>query len=210
MSMASATRPVAAELMAAVRLANQSGTAKGLLPPADCLPDSMTMVTCMAPAPGITGVVLSTYPSLRGLYAAYAAKVKSLTSGPLRQNYQDCGLTSPSVAGEVAWNHQFRHPRAYSIAQMASGQVPDLQAAGRVFCAMTDGAQEDMVWTQDDGQLMGWVAGAPHEDVWTWWMAVHHNLVLGRAGAPMRMPVPSGASPMMAPSAMPVPAPPGS
>jgi hypothetical protein len=207
MSMASASRPVAAELMAAVRLANQSGAAKGLLPLADCLPDSMTMVTCTAPAPGITGVVLSTYSSLRALYAAYAAKVKSLNSGAVRQNYQDCGPASPSVAGEVAWNHQFRHPRAYSIAQMASGQVTDLQAAGRVFCTMTDGAQEDMVWTQDDGQLMGWVAGAPHEDVWNWWMAVHHNLVLGRAGPPMKMPVPGGASPMMAPPGPPVPAP---
>src|SRR6185437_1414831 len=94
MSMASASRPVAAELMAAIRLADQSGTAKGMLPQADCLPDSMTMVTCMAPAPGITGVVLSTYPSLGALYSAYAAKVKSLNSGAIWQNYQDCGLTS--------------------------------------------------------------------------------------------------------------------
>lgn len=191
MSMASASRPVAAELMAAIRLADQSGAAKGLLPQADCLPDSMTMVTCMAPAPGITGVVLSTYPSLQALYSAYAAKVKSLNSGAIRQNYQDCGLTSPSAAGEVAWNHQFRHPRAYSIAQMASGQVTSLEAAGRVFCTMTDSAQEDMVWTQDDGRLLGWVAGAPHEDVWNWWMAVHHNLVLGGAGAPVKMPMPT-------------------
>jgi hypothetical protein len=191
MSMASASRPVAAELMAAIGLADHSGAAKGLLPQADCMPDSMTMVTCMAPAPGITGVVLSTYPSLAALYAAYAAKVKALSSGALRENYQDCGLASPSVAGEVAWNHQFRHPRAYSIAQMAGGGVTDLQAAGRVFCTMTDSAQEDMVWTQDDGRLMGWVAGAPHEGVWYWWTAVHHNLVLGRAGAPMRMPTPS-------------------
>jgi hypothetical protein len=190
MSMASASRPVAAELMAAIRLADQSGTAKGMLPQADCLPDSMTMVTCMAPAPGITGVVLSTYPSLGALYSAYAAKVKSLNSGAIWQNYQDCGLTSPSAAGEVAWNHQFRHPRGYSIAQMASGQVTSLEAAGRVFCTMTDSAQEDMVWTQDDGRLMGWVAGAPHEDVWNWWMAVHHNLVLGGAGSPARMPMP--------------------
>jgi hypothetical protein len=210
MSMASASRPVAAELMGAIRLANQSGAAKGLLPPADCLPDSMTMVTCMAPAPGITGVVFSIYPSLAALYAAYTAKVQSLSPGALRENYQDCGLTSPSVAGEVAWNHQFKHPRDYSVAQMASGRVTDLQAVGRVYCAMTDGAQEDMVWTQDDGKLMGWVAGTPHEDVWNWWMAVHHNLVLGGVGgSAMKMPSP-GTSPSMAASATPVPPPMGS
>jgi hypothetical protein len=207
--------------MAAIRLANKSGAAKGLLPLADCLPDSMTMVTCMAPAPGITGVVFSTYPSLTALYAAYTAKMRSLSSGVLRENYQDCGLTSPSVAGEVAWNHQFKHPRDYSVAQMASGRVTDLQAAGRVFCTMTDGAQEDIVWTQDDGKLMGWVVGRPHEDVWNWWMAVHHNLALSGAGPAMKMPSP-GASPSMASSAtrvsppmgsqtsMPAPAPSGS
>jgi hypothetical protein len=197
--------------MAAIRLANQSGAAKGLLPLADCLPDSMTMVTCMAPAPGITGVVFSTYPSLTALYAAYTAKVQSLSPGALRENYQDCGLSSPSVAGEVAWNHQFKHPRGYSVAQMASGRVTDLQAAGRVYCTMTDGAQEDMVWTQDDGKVMGWVAGAPHEDVWNWWTAVHHNLVLGGAGSAMKMPSPGASpSPSMASSATPVPPPIGS
>jgi len=209
MSMASASRPVATALMAALKLANQSSAAKGLLPLSDCQPDSMTMVTCMAPAPGITGVVFSTYPTLSALYDAYTAKVTSLNSGAFRENFQDCGLASPAVAGEVAWNHQFQHPRDFGLTQMAAGRVTDLQAAGRVFCTMTDSAREDMVWTQDDGKLMGWVAGTPHEDVWNWWMAVHHNLVLGGAGSAMRMPVPGGpAGPSMAPTSVPAPAPP--
>lgn len=163
-------------LMKALRLADESGAAKGELPPSDCRPDSMTMVTCMAPAPGITGVVFATYPSLTALYAAYTAKVKALNSGVFRQNYQDCGLSEPSYTGEVAWNHQFVHPRAYSVAQMAAGKITDLQAAGRVFCIMTSSAQEDMVWTQDDGHLLAWVAGEPHEDVWDWWVGIHHNI----------------------------------
>jgi hypothetical protein len=200
MAMASSARPVATVLMAAIKLANASGAARGLLPLADCQPDSMTMVTCMAPAPGITGVVFSTYPNLTALYAAYTAKVRSLSSGAFRENFQDCGLTSPSVGGEVAWNHQFRHPRGLSVALMAAGQVTDLQAAGRVFCTMTDGAQEDMVWTQDDGRLMGWVAGTPHEDVWNWWIAVHHNLVVGGGAAAMKMPMPGASPPAGAPA----------
>jgi len=43
-------------LMSAIILANQSGGAKGLLPPATCKQHSATMVTCTAPAPGITQV----------------------------------------------------------------------------------------------------------------------------------------------------------
>jgi len=189
MTMASATKPAARPLMGAITLANESGMASGKLPPATCRPDSTTMVTCIAPGPGITGVVLSTYPSLRALYAAYKARVESLNNGHFRQNFQDCGLTSPSISGEVAWNHQFRHPRDLTVAEMAAGKVTDLQAAGRVFCTMLAGAQEDIVWTQDDGTMLGWVAGEPHEDVWYWWVNVHHNIVFpGHSAMPAPMP----------------------
>ena len=191
MTMASAARPVAGPLMSAITLANESGMARDQLPPATCRPDGTTMVTCVAPAPGITGVVLSTYPSLPGLYAAYMARVESLNGGRFTQNVQDCGLTSPSVGGEVAWNHQFQHPRDVTVAQMAAGKVTDLQAAGRLFCTMLAGAQEDIVWTQDDGMMLGWVAGEPHEDVWDWWVAVHHNIVFPGYSA-MTMPMPAG------------------
>jgi serine/threonine-protein kinase len=62
--------------------------------------------------------------------------------------------------------------------------VTDAQAAGRVFCTFTNG-QEDFVWTQDDGHLLGYVAGPVHEDVWNWWVGVHHNI--GFASSPMNM-----------------------
>ena len=64
------------------------------------------------------------------------------------------------------------------------GKVTDDQAAGRVFCTYTQGL-EYMVWTQDDGHLMGYVAGPVHGDVWNWWVAVHHNIGFG--SAPMNM-----------------------
>ena len=55
---------------------------------------------------------------------------------------------------------------------------------GRVFCDFGN-AQENFVWTQDDGRMLGYVAGPVHEDVWNWWVGVHHNI--GFAGAPMNM-----------------------
>ena len=49
---------------------------------------------------------------------------------------------------------------------MTTGNITDDQAAGRVFCNYTQGL-EYMVWTQDDGHLLGYVAGPIHTDVWT-------------------------------------------
>jgi hypothetical protein len=53
-----------------------------------------------------------------------------------------------------------------------------------VFCNFNN-AQEHFVWTQDDGHLLGYVAGPVHEDVWNWWVGVHHNI--GFAGSHMKM-----------------------
>ncbi len=50
---------------------------------------------------------------------------------------------------------------------------------------------------------MGYVAGPVHQDVWNWWVAVHHDLSLG---GPMTMLMPAapasggGTSPAMSPS----------
>jgi serine/threonine protein kinase len=184
-SMSASAKPKAkppSALMSALTLANQSGGAKGLLPPSTCKQQSATMVTCTAPAPGISAVIFRTYPSLAALYAAYTAEVTSLNAGSLKENFQDCGLNQ--TFGEVGWNHMFQHPKTYTVAQMAAGMVTDTQAGGRVFCTFSNG-QESFVWTQDDGHLLGWVAGPVHEDVWNWWVGVHHNI--GFAGAPMNM-----------------------
>jgi len=174
-------KPLSA-LMAALMLANQSGGAKGLLPPSTCKQQSATMVTCTAPHPGISAVTFRTFPSLTALYAAYTAQVAALNSGKFQANFQDCGLDQTS--GEVGWNHMFQHPKTYTVAQMSAGMVTDAQAAGRVFCTFAN-AQEDFVWTQDDGHLLGYVAGPVHEDVWNWWVGVHHNI--GFAGSSMNM-----------------------
>jgi len=193
-------------LMNALILTNKSGEAKGHLPPSTCKQDNSTRVTCTAPAAGISGVVFQTYPSLKALYAAYTAKVTSLNSGQFRQNFSDCG--SQLTYGEVGWNHNFQHTKKTTVDQMTMGMIKDNQAAGRVFCNYTGGL-EDMVWTQNDNRLMGYVAGPVHGDVWTWWVAVHHNIGIG--GAPMNMgaspsPAAGGTSPSMgsmSPSASP-------
>jgi serine/threonine protein kinase len=181
-------------LMTALSLANRLGDAKGELPPSTCKQDNGTKVTCTNPASGINGVVFQTYPSLKALYAAYTAEVTSLNSGQFRQNFKDCG--SRVTYGEVGWNHDFQHMRNYTVEQMTMNMVKDKQAAGRVFCNYTGGL-EYMAWTQNDGHLMGYVAGPVHGDVWTWWVHVHHNIGFGGSMDMNMNPSPSagGASP---------------
>jgi len=168
--------------MSAIIQANKSGGAKGTLPPSTCKQQGATMVTCTAPATGITEVTFRTYPSLTALYDAYTARVKSLNSGTFTPNFQDCG--PEQTYGEVSWNHQFQHPKTYSVAQLSSGKLTDDQAAGRVFCNITNG-QESFVWSQNAGNLLAVVVGSDHADVWTWWLNIHHNI--GFAAAPMNM-----------------------
>jgi len=200
MTMSPKPKPTVGALMTALALTNRSGDAIGKLPPSSCKQDTPAHVTCTAPAAGISGVVFQTYPSLKALYAAYTAKVTSLNSNQFKQNFSDCG--AQGTYGEVGWNHLFQHTRNYTVDQMIMGMVRDDQAAGRVFCNYTQGL-EYMIWTQNDGHLMGYVAGPVHTDVWDWWVAIHHNIGIGGAPMNMNMPTPSasgGTSPAMSPS----------
>ncbi len=176
-------KPSPAALLAALRLTNSSADAAGKLPPATCRGHAGPVVTCTAPAPGITQAVFQTYPSLTALYAAYTAEVKMLNAGQFKANTGDCQTHDP--AGELSWNHDYDHGRTYSVAQLISGHLNALtQAAGRVFCNYVNG-QEYMVWTQNDGRLLASAYGPVHGDVWEWWYPVHHNIGFG--AAPMQM-----------------------
>jgi len=169
-------------LMNALILTNKSGEARGQLPPSTCTQDNPAKVTCTAPTAGISAVVFQAYPGLTALYAAYTAEVTSLNAGHFRQDFSDCG--AQDTYGEVGWNHNYQHTKKTTVAQMTMGMIHDAQAAGRVFCTYTGGL-EYMVWTQNDNHLMGYAAGQVHGDVWTWWVAIHHNIGVG--GAPMNM-----------------------
>jgi hypothetical protein len=175
-------KPHMSALMSALALADKSSDAKGQLPPSSCVQQGATRVICTNPALGISQAVFQTYSSLTTLYDAYVAAVRTLDNGQFQANFNDCG--KQLTFGEVSWNHMFEHPKSYSVSQMSSGMVPDSRAAGRVFCNFSSG-QENMVWTQNDGRLLASVSGPVHEDVWTWWVAVHHNI--GLAGQPMHM-----------------------
>ena len=179
--------------------ADASKVAMGMLPPSSCKQQGATMAVCLAPSPSIASVTFTTYSSLTALFAAYKAEVRSLNHGRYRQNVKNCGLSAPSPYGEIAWNHREQHSRGYTIAEMTAGKVPVETAMGRMACMAAAGHSEDIVWTTDDGKMLGVAIGSgSHKRVWLWWVAVHHNIVF--PGTPMDM---GGTAPLM--SGAPVP-----
>jgi hypothetical protein len=149
------------------------------------------VITCSAPARQIVQATFRTYPTLAALYGAYASSVSSLDgAGALTQNTSaSCGATGASYA-EAGWNHQEVHPRQYTVAQMAAGQVPQLSAMGRLAC-FAQGKSQYLVWTTDVGRMLAVVTGTGSPaGVYQWWASLHHVIIFPgteMCGMPDRM-----------------------
>jgi len=192
----------------ALILANQSSLSAGYLMPRFCHNQGKTMVTCTNPTLAISSATFRTYPTLAALYSAYEAKVESIMPGPFRANTANCvdGVGN----GEISWNHDYFHLPNFSVAQDISGNLnPATQAAGRMFCHFASPNGEVIVWTQNAGNMLGVVSGAPHADVFAWWKGMHHDIAMaggmgGMAGMPtsspsMHMPTPTPTMSMTTP-----------
>lgn len=176
--------PASNAITKALNATNHSDTAKHLLPPSSCKATGAHTATCMKPAFGADEVTFHTYPSIGALYAAYESDVKQLNSGSMRTNFGDC--TEKQTYGEVSWNHDYKHPRHYSFMDARMGKLTDDQAAGRVFCSFTNSLLY-IIWTQNDGHLLGILSGAPHANTWDWWKGVHHSIAMPGSAMPMKM-----------------------
>jgi len=159
----------------------------GRLSLAACKEPSPTLVTCANPDPkgAIASATFQTFATLNALYTAYQANVAAMAGKPFRavENTQDCGLAAPQPMAEISWNHSDQHTLKYSVAQMASGTVPYDIAAGRMFCIQLPGGGENIIWTENFGHLLVVAKGAvSHEQVWLWFVSVHHNVAF--KGAP--------------------------
>ena len=161
---------------------NLSQFAKGLLPPSSCKAMSATEVMCKQPHYAVDEVIFRSFSSDKALYAAYQSRVEAIGQAPFRANYGNC--TETMTSGEVGWNHDFKHPSMYPMGDFTSGRITDDQAAGRVYCTF-ENSDLYLVWTQDDGRVLGELSGAPHVDAYVWWRQVHHSLVM--PGSPNMM-----------------------
>jgi serine/threonine protein kinase len=175
MSDAMSSSPSSNPLADAIGVANTS--TGGMLPVDKCLSTGTDLVACDHPYLGIDQARFRTYPALNALYASYEQRVRGLSDGRLPVNFGDC--TRAKISGEISWNHNYEHPRHFSLAQVASGTLrDDTQAAGRVFCRLRNGVIT-IVWTDNHAQMLGTVTGAPHSLVFRWWKHVHHDLAVG-------------------------------
>lgn len=165
--------------------ANDTSEARGLVPPRSCKAVRATSVTCTDPSTFVSTATFTTYPSLRRLYAAYEDTARRLSGRPFTANRGDCDRRQSS--GEVSWNHDYEHPRGYSVAQMIDNRLsPSTEAAGRLFCTLDD-AGFHIVWVQNDGRLLGSLDGSPHTDAFLWWRSVHHSISLTGSDMGMTM-----------------------
>lgn len=171
-------------ILVALAKANTSSDSTGQIPPSTCKTQSSSMVMCTNPTPEMDSASFQTYPSLHILYSQYRARITALAKPQAPAlNTGDCQRTSPF--GEVGWNHLFQHPRTYSFAKSESGSLGERQLAGRVYCTIVQGGNAEVVWTMNDGMMLGIAIGAPHEDVYRWWRRVHHQITL--SGGEMSM-----------------------
>jgi hypothetical protein len=186
---ANSTSPPPSALLSAL---DRTEEFTGRLRLSTCAQSTATLVQCTDPDPAIASVTFATYSSLAALYAKYQEIVQNLTGHkPFTtvENVHVCGSLAPNPTAENTWNHSDQYSTKYTVTQLASGQVPDDTAMGRVFCEQTQTGSEYMVWTQDSGRLLGYATGAAsHEQVWNWFGAVHHNITFPGQPAMTGMP----------------------
>jgi hypothetical protein len=162
-------------LLTSITAVNRSMFAQGMMPPSACQAMSSTMVSCTQPVQAVNTVTFRTYASLQSLYSAYMSRVMALSGGKFHTNYGNC--TEVMTSGERSWNHNVSHPSQYAFNLFPAGRITDDQAAGRLFCTFAND-QLHLVWTQNDGRLLGELSGAPHYDAYVWWRQVHHEIAL--------------------------------
>lgn len=184
--------------------ANDSVEGRGLIRPANCdqyQQNTSGQIVCVSPVPGVTEVYYQNYSSLPALYNAYETEVAELDGGTFRQNTGHCGDAAVSYA-EFGWNQEEGHPHNFTVAQMASGQVSQIFAAGRMACFATHtarGVSQDLVWTIDNGPALGVAigSGSPRA-VYQLWAALHHAVLFrgtemcGTAGRMNMNDIPTG------------------
>jgi serine/threonine protein kinase len=184
--------------------ANSSVEGKGLIQPAKCnqyQQNTSGQIVCTSPVPGVTEVYYQNYSSLPALYKAYETLVAELDGGTFRQNTGHCGNGAVSYA-EFGWNQEEGHPHNFTVAEMASGQVGQIYASGRMACFATrtpHGVSQDLVWTVDNGPALGVAIGSGSPmPVYQLWGSLHHVVLFrgtemcGTAGRMNMHDIPTG------------------
>ena len=175
-----------------------------MLPMSACAQSAPTLVQCTNPDQSIASVTFATYPSLAALYSKYQEIAGNLTGGHFAgaTNVHACGPLAPEPTAESTWNHSNQYYTKYSVGQLASGNMPDDVAMGRVFCAQKPNGSTVILWTQDSGDLLGYATSGddvPYQQVWQWFEAVHDNVSFPvqrttPGGSVSASPLPSGTS----------------
>ena len=182
-SLGSSSSTHASALEQAVMQANQSVKAVGMFPLSRCsdkvLQGGIEQLSCPNVWHDVSAVVYH-YPSLTSLYAEYHSDFAAfhLNDGSkLTANSSNC--IGSGATGEAAWRHPPYPVQTTKLDPTMPASMAKAGWEGRVFCGQSNTQPFQFEWTFDPGLILGIATSLDHTDVWTWWHAIHHNLLIG-------------------------------
>jgi CHRD domain len=185
-------------LEVAVVNANKTVVAKGMIPLSSCTDQMLRAGIERVSCPNVwidVGVVLYQYPNLTAVYSRYHRDLgafRTINGTRLVANSHHC--IGPGATGEAAWRHPPYPVQTTQLDPSMPASMAKRGWEGRVFCGQSSSQLFQFEWTFDPGRLLGIATSLNHDDLWVWWHAIHHNLLLESMN--MAMPGPSSSKPM--------------
>jgi predicted Ser/Thr protein kinase len=183
-------------LQQAVVTANQTEMAKGMFPISSCddrmLQGGVEQLNCPNVWKDVSAVVYR-YPTLTALYERYhhdLSAFRLIDGTRLAANSSNC--IGSGATGESAWRHPPYPVQNHTLDPTMPASMAKKGWEGRVFCGESSSQPFQFEWTYDPGLLLGVATSLNHDDVWTWWHATHHNLLIGSMSMAMGTTGPTG------------------
>ena len=130
-------------------------------------------------------VTITQFKTMSGMYQQYERLLGSDRGASTKHNINSCrGSEAVAKGGETAWRHAAPLQTYYDWNKQEGASAPGAKVAGRVFCGPNP--QATMFYaasTNDADRTLLVVQGPSHDNVFSLWRGIHHNLEL----APMNM-----------------------
>jgi len=125
-------------------------------------------------------VTITQFKTTRDMYQQYEQLLGSVRGAPTTHNINSCrGSEAVAKGGETAWRHQTPLQRHYDWNKQENAPASGTKVAGRVFCGPDpQGTTFYAASTNDADRTLIVVQGPSHDNVFTLWRGLHHNVEL--------------------------------
>jgi hypothetical protein len=125
-------------------------------------------------------VTITHFKTTSDMYQQYEQLLGSVRGAPTTHNINSCrGSEAVAKGGETAWRHQTPLQRHYDWNKQENAPASGTKVAGRVFCGPDpQGTTFYAASTNDADRTLIVVQGPSHDNVFTLWRGLHHNVEL--------------------------------